>query len=139
MVSDEVNHKIHHIVDKIESRADSLARYEEYMTDDAEVLLFAYGSTARVAKASVRTLRDEGIKAGLMRVKTIWPFSKKRLRELLDQLKLIVVPEMNLGQYVLEVERAMCDEVPVKRLGRVDGHLFVPDQISDFVRKEVGR
>jgi len=139
MVSEEVNHKIHHIVEKIEDHADRLARYEEYMIDDAEVLLFAYGSTARVAKASVRTLREDGIKAGLLRVKTIWPFSKKRLEELEEQIKLIVVPEMNLGQYVLEVERAMCGRVPVRHLGRVDGHLFVPDQISDFVRKEVGR
>ncbi len=139
MVPEEVDHKIHHIVEKIEDHADNLARYEEYMVDDAEVLLFAYGSTARVAKASVRALRDGGIKAGLLRVKTIWPFSGKRLEELYDQLKLIVVPEMNLGQYVLEVERAACGRVPVRHIGRVDGHLFVPDQITDFVRKEAGR
>jgi 2-oxoglutarate ferredoxin oxidoreductase subunit alpha len=139
MVSEEVDHKIHHIVEKIEGHADRLARYEEYMVDDADVLLFAYGSTARVAKASVKSLREDGIKAGLLRVKTIWPFSRKRLDELAESLKLIVVPEMNLGQYVLEVERAMCGRVPVRHFGRVDGHLFVPDQISDFVRKEVAR
>jgi len=139
MVPEEVVHKIHHIVEKIEDDADSLARYEEYMVDDAEVLLYAYGSSARVAKSSVRSLREEGIKAGLLRAKTIWPFSAKRLEELVGQLSLIVVPEMNLGQYVQEVERAMKGRVPIRHLGRVDGHLFVPDQISDFVRKEVGR
>jgi 2-oxoglutarate ferredoxin oxidoreductase subunit alpha len=137
MVPSEVDTKIRHIVDKIESRADQLASYEEFMTEDADVLLFAYGSTARVAKASVRALRADGVKAGLLRTKTLWPFSDQRLKELAPQLKLIVVPEMNLGQYVLEVERVLCGSVPVARLGRVDGHLFEPDDITSFVRREV--
>ncbi len=139
MVADEVDRKIRRIVDKIEDAADDLADYEEFMTEDADVLLFAYGSTARVAKSSVRALRGEGVKAGLLRAKTIWPFSTKRLRELAGDLRLIVVPEMNLGQLVLEVERGVCGEVPVRHLGRVDGHLFEPDDITGFVLKEAGR
>ncbi len=137
MVPDEVDRKIRHIVGKIESRADELASNEEYATEDAEVLLFAYGSTARVAKASVRALREKGVRAGLLRAKTLWPFSPKRLRELAPGLKLVVVPEMNLGQYVLEVERVLCGDVRVARLGRVDGHLFEPDEITEFVLREV--
>ncbi len=137
MVPDEVDRKIRHIVDKIESRADELASNEEYATDDADVLLFAYGSTARVAKASVRALREAGVRAGLLRAKTLWPFSPKRLWELAPALKLVVVPEMNLGQFVLEVERVLCGEVRVARLGRVDGHLFEPDEITEFVLGEV--
>ncbi len=137
MVPDEVDQKIHWIVDKIESRADELAMNDEFMTDDCDVLLFAYGSTARVAKASVRQLREQGIKAGLLRVKTIWPFSGKRLHELAPQLRGIVVPEMNMGQLVLEVERTIGGGVPVRRLGRVDGRLFTPDQITDFVTEEL--
>ena len=138
MVPEEVDRKIRHIVGKIESRADELAANEEFMTDDADVLLFAYGSTARVAKASVRALRAAGVRAGLLRAKTIWPFSGKRLTELAPQLRLVVVPEMNLGQIVLEVERALCGSVPVRRLGRVDGHLFEPDDITEFVLREAG-
>ena len=107
------------------------------MTEDCEVLLFAYGSTARVAKASVRRLREQGVKAGLLRVKTIWPFSSKRLTELAPQLRRIIVPEMNMGQLVLEVERALGGEVPVRHLGRVDGRLFTPDQITEFVTEEL--
>lgn len=137
MVPDEVDRKIRHIVGKIESRADELASNEEHATEDAEVLLFAYGSTARVAKASVRALRERGVKAGLLRVKTLWPFSPKRLRELAPGLKLVVVPEMNLGQYALEVERVLCGDARVARLGRVDGHLFEPDEITEFVLREV--
>jgi 2-oxoglutarate ferredoxin oxidoreductase subunit alpha len=139
MVPEEVDHKIRTIVKKIESRTDSLASYEEFMIEDADVLVFAYGSTARVAKASVRALREEGVKAGLLRTKTIWPFSRKRLQELAGRLKLVVVPELNLGQLVLEVERAICGRVPIRHVGRVDGHLFEPDEITDFVRREAGR
>jgi len=137
MVPHEVDAKIHWIVEKIESRADQLAMNEEFMVEDCEVLLFSYGSTARVAKASVRQLRDQGIKAGLLRVKTIWPLSGKRLKELAPQLKTIVVPEMNMGQLVLEVERIVAGVAPVRHLGRVDGRLFTPDQITEFVRGEV--
>jgi 2-oxoglutarate ferredoxin oxidoreductase subunit alpha len=139
MVGEEVDRKIRWIVDKIEDRADELADFEEFETDDAEVLLFAYGSTARVAKSSVRALRDAGVRAGMIRTKTIWPFSRKRLVEISEQLKLVVVPEMNLGQLVIEVERAVCGKVPVRHLGRVDGHLFEPDGITEFVLREVGR
>jgi 2-oxoglutarate ferredoxin oxidoreductase subunit alpha len=139
MVPSEVDAKIRHIVAKIEDRADDLAGNDEFLTEDANVLLFAYGSTARVAKASVRALRDAGVRAGLLRVKTIWPFSQRRLSELAASLELVVVPELNLGQLALEVERAVCGTVPVRRIGRVDGHLFEPDELTEFVLKEVGR
>ena len=137
MVPEEVDKKIHWIVDKIESRADDLAMNDEFMTEDCDVLLFAYGSTARVAKASVRQLREQGVKAGLLRVKTIWPFSSKRLGELAQQVRRIIVPEMNMGQLVLEVERTVGGQVPVRRFGRVDGRLFTPDQITAFVTEEL--
>ncbi len=139
MVPSEVDSKIRGIVDKIEDRADELSDLEEFATEDADVLLFAYGSTARVAKSSVRALRENGVKAGLIRAKTIWPFSTRRLKELAERLSLVVVPEMNLGQLVIEVERAVCGKVAVRPLGRVDGHLFEPDEISEFVMKEIGR
>ncbi|MBN2565635.1 MAG: 2-oxoacid:acceptor oxidoreductase subunit alpha [Candidatus Eisenbacteria bacterium] len=139
MVRDEVDVKIRHIVGKIEDRADELASYEEFMLEDADVLLFAYGSTARVAKSSVRELRKLGVRAGLLRTKTIWPFSRSRLAELADRLRLVIVPEMNLGQLALEVERAVCGAVPVRALGKVDGELFVPDEITEFTLEESGR
>jgi 2-oxoglutarate ferredoxin oxidoreductase subunit alpha len=139
MVGEEVDRKIRWIVDKIEKHADELASYEEFMVDDCDVLLFAYGSAARVAKSSVRALREEGIQAGLLRARTIWPFSKTRLEELADRVGLVVVPELSVGQLVLEVERAVCGRAPVRALGRVDGHLFEPEEITEFVLKEVRR
>jgi 2-oxoglutarate ferredoxin oxidoreductase subunit alpha len=139
MVRDEVDTKIRHIVGKIEDRADELASYEEFMLEGADVLLFAYGSTARVAKSSVRELRRRGVRAGLLRARTIWPFATARLKELADSVRLVVVPEMNLGQLAQEVERAVCGEVRVLPLGKVDGELFVPDEITEFTLKESGR
>jgi 2-oxoglutarate/2-oxoacid ferredoxin oxidoreductase subunit alpha len=139
MVPSEVDRNVRGVVSKIEAHADELASYEEFMVEDADVLLVAYGSTARVAKSSVRALRDGGIKAGLLRVKTIWPFSGKRLKELGPRMRLIVVPEMNLGQLVLEVERVVAGAAPVMAQGRVDGHLFEPGEVTEFVTREAGR
>jgi len=139
MVPREVDDNIRRIVSKVESRVDELASYEEFMLEDADVLLVAYGSTSRVAKASVRELRRAGVRAGLLRPRTIWPFSQKRLRELAPRLRLVVVPEMNLGQLVLEVERALCGAVPVRHVGRVDGNLFDPGEITAFALREAGR
>ena len=132
MVKEEVDLKIRGIVGKIENCADQLASYEEFMLEDADVLLFAYGSTARVAKSSVRELRRRGVRAGLLRARTIWPFSDARLKELSEQVKLVVVPEMNLGQLSREVERAICGATDVRALGKVDGDLFTPDEIAEF-------
>lgn len=139
MVPEEIDAKIRGIVNKIELHADDLALYEEFMLEDCEVLLFAYGSTARVAKSSVRALRSRGIKAGLLRAKVIWPFSGRRLAELAERVSLIVVPEMNMGQLVLEVERVVGGRTRVERQNRVDGSLFVPDEITEFVEKEMTR
>jgi 2-oxoglutarate ferredoxin oxidoreductase subunit alpha len=138
MVKSEVEETIRGIVDKIEDRADDLAEYEEFMLEDADVLLFAYGSTARVAKSSVRDLRGKGVRAGLLRAKTIWPFSDARLRELSDQLSLVVVPEMNLGQLSLEVERALCGAADVRAFGKIDGELFTPDEITGYTMEAAG-
>lgn len=139
MVKEEVDLKIRGIVGKIENCADELASYEEFMLDDADVLLFAYGSTARVAKSSVRNLRKRGVRAGLLRTRTIWPFSSTRLQELSERMKLVVVPEMNLGQLSLEVERAVCGATEVRQLGKVDGDLFTPDEIAEFTMEAVDK
>ena len=89
-----------------EARAD-IELNEEYLTEDAEVVIFAYGSTARSARYAVNELREQGIKAGLFRPITLWPFPEKRITELGEQVKAMVVAEMNLGQMVFEVEKHM--------------------------------
>lgn len=124
-------------VRKVESeaaRAD-IEKYEEYLTDDVEVLVLAYGSTSRSARYAVNELRKEGIKAGLFRPITLWPFPEKRVAALGKKVKAIIVPEMNLGQMNLEVERVVKGACPVISIGRVDGEPLNPGQIIAQVKE----
>jgi len=121
-------------VEKPEARAD-IESNEEYLTEDAEVIIWAYGSTSRSARYAVNELRKEGIKAGLFRPITLWPFPEKRTAELADQCKAIVVPEMNLGQMILEVDRISKGNCIVEGVHRVDGEPLNPGQIMDKVKE----
>jgi len=124
-------------VRKVEGEAAraEIEKYEEYLTDDAEVVIFAYGSTSRSARYAVNELRKEGVKAGLFRPITLWPFPEKRIAALGKKVKGIVVPEMNLGQMNLEVERVVKGSCPVLHLGRVDGEPINPGQIMALVKE----
>jgi len=121
-------------VEKPEARAD-IESNEEYLTDDAEVIIFAYGSTSRSARYAVNELRKEGIKAGLFRPITLWPFPEKRIAELAKQVKAIVVAEMNLGQMLLEVERIAKGACKTPFIGRVDGDPINPGQLIAQVKE----
>ncbi|OGO03093.1 MAG: 2-oxoglutarate synthase subunit alpha, partial [Chloroflexi bacterium RBG_13_52_14] len=96
---------VRRLVDKIRLNKKDIIKYEEVDTKDAEVIVCAYGITARIARRAVQQARSEGIRAGLLRPITIWPFPEERIRELAKKAKAFVVPEINYGQIVLEVER----------------------------------
>jgi 2-oxoglutarate ferredoxin oxidoreductase subunit alpha len=98
---------VRRLCDKIRRNADRISRCQEVMVDDCDVLVVAYGISARSAATAVRLAREEGIKAGLLRPITIWPFPDRRLEELSTSLRGVVVTEMNYGQLVREVERAV--------------------------------
>jgi 2-oxoglutarate ferredoxin oxidoreductase subunit alpha len=120
---------------KVEANRADIEKNEEYLVDDAEILVLAYGSTSRSARFAVNALREEGIKAGLFRPITLWPFPEKRVAELGRKVKAIIVPEMNLGQMNLEVERVVKGTCPVVHIGRVDGEPLNPGQIMDKVKE----
>jgi len=120
---------------KVMDNVDDIGKNEEYLIEDAEVVLFAYGSTSRSARYAVNELRKEGIKAGLFRPITVWPFPDERVAELAQQAKAIVCPEMNLGQMVREVERVAKGACVVSHIGRVDGEPINPGQIIDQVKE----
>ncbi len=124
-------------VNKVESEvnAANIEKNEEYHCDDAEVIIFAYGSTARSARYAVNELRKEGIKAGLFRPITLWPFPQKRVAALGKQAKAIIVPELNLGQMILEVERVVKGDCTLAGIHRVDGEPINPGQIMDKVKE----
>jgi 2-oxoglutarate ferredoxin oxidoreductase subunit alpha len=94
------------ITGKIRRAVDDIVRYEKFYMDDADIAVIAYGSEARSALEAVRRAREEGLKAGLLKLVTVWPFHDELVRGVAERVKKIVVPEMNLGKYVGEVERA---------------------------------
>lgn len=98
-------------------------------TEDAEVLVIAYGSVARSARRAVRDARDRGIKAGLLQLITLWPFPRQDLEPLLRQVRVALVPELNLGQVSREVKRVNQGQTRIEKLNRIDGGLITPEQI----------
>jgi 2-oxoglutarate ferredoxin oxidoreductase subunit alpha len=126
---------LHHLMHKVSDNLDDIVKYDEYFTEDAEVLIVAYGSTARTARSSVKTLREMGIRAGLFRPITIWPSPKDRLIELSKQVDKIIVAEMNYGQYVEEVERIVKSNAEVTHFGRGNGEVLMPSEIVEAVKE----
>jgi 2-oxoglutarate ferredoxin oxidoreductase subunit alpha len=126
---------IRRLSSKIEDHVNEIATFEEIELEDCEVLLIAYGSVARSAQAAVLELREQGVKVGLLRPITIWPFHDQRIKAACTGRKAVIVPEMNLGQYAREIERVAPSDVPVIPLTRVDGELIVPAEIAAKVKE----
>ena len=120
---------------KVEAHAAAIEKNEEYLTEDAEVIVLSFGITSRSARFAVDSLRQEGVRAGLFRPITLWPFPEKRVAEVARKTRAIVVPEMNLGQLVYEVERVVKGSCRLAALGRVDGEPITPYQIIDKVKE----
>jgi len=133
--TDVIDSQLNRLMTKFSKYEDEILLWEENQLEDAEILLVAYGSTARSALDAIETLRNEGIKVGLFRPITIWPFPEKVLRGKLEKLKHIIVPEMNYGQLMLEVERVCKDKVSVSGLFKVNGLPITPDEIIAKVRE----
>ena len=130
----EAGRLAHRLGGKVERHREWLALSEEHDLEDADVAVFAYGSPARAALRSVRDAREAGRRAGLFKAETIWPFPTERVSALAQQVRAILVPEMNLGQLVGEVERAAAGACRVVPLAKVGGELFTPAEISAALR-----
>jgi 2-oxoglutarate ferredoxin oxidoreductase subunit alpha len=96
---------VRRLVEKIRNNADDIVRFEEEGIEGADVVVVSYGITARVTRMAIEMARKKGVKVGFMRLIVLWPFPEKRIRELAGKVKAFVVPEINYGQMVLEVER----------------------------------
>ena len=120
---------------KVTDHFDDIVKVEEFMCDDAEYLIFAYGSTARSAKETVLKAREEGIKVGLFRPLTLWPFPEKHLEVYRDKVKAVVVPEMNLGMMSFEVERVMQGKANVAGLNKIDSDPINPVEILEKLKE----
>ena len=123
---------------KIETHLDEITDVETFMMDDAEIAIFAYGIVGRSAYEAVEQARSAGIKAGLVRPITIWPFPDAQVASAAQQVDTLIVAEMNLGQLVGEVERVAAGQTEIVRYLRVDGKPITPTVLLDILtsRKE---
>lgn len=124
-----------HFVNKINLHLDDILIYDSYMVEDAEYLVIAYGSTARSAYRAVKLARANGIKVGLFKPITIWPFPANPLKKLMAHISGIVVAEMNMGQFAHEVNRINKKSIPMENVFREDGELIQPHEIVEALAR----
>jgi 2-oxoglutarate/2-oxoacid ferredoxin oxidoreductase subunit alpha len=122
-------------VRKVEANKADIMKWEEYLCDDADVIVVAFGSTSRSARFAVNEARKQGIKAGLFRLITFWPFPEERLLELSKKTKAFITPEMNLGMCTGVVKGCVEGNAPVLGIFRVDGEPINPGQIVDKMKE----
>lgn len=120
---------------KLENNLDDIVQVENYRMKDADFAVVAFGGAARTAYETVDMARAEGLKVGLVRPVTIWPFAEAQMKELAGRVKGILVHELNCGQYVHEVERAVNGKVPVSLYAKYDNEPATPAQLLEEVKK----
>jgi len=132
---DEIVPFLNRLFRKITQHFADIQMVEEELTEDAEVLVVAYGSVARSAKRAVKEARQRGIKAGLVKLITLWPFPRRHLEPLLARMRAVLVPELNMGQMSREVKRVNQGMTRVETLNRIDGNLITPGEIVERLMK----
>jgi 2-oxoglutarate ferredoxin oxidoreductase subunit alpha len=125
-IMEENNNRFQAKYGKIE---ESEVRSEEYMAGDADYLLIAFGSSARICQKTVEMARGEGIRLGLIRPITLWPFPKAVISGYADRVKGMLSVELNAGQMVEDVRLAVNGRTKVEHFGRLGGIVFTPDEI----------
>ncbi len=133
----EIDQLIRRLINKVEFNKKDIIIEENYYLEDAKIAIIAYGSVARAAQRTVKLAREKGLKVGLLKLITLWPFSDETITKLAEQVDLIVVAEMNLGQMVREVQRAALGKCRVVPYGRVDGELINPMEILTKIEEEI--
>ncbi|MCB2227564.1 MAG: 2-oxoacid:acceptor oxidoreductase subunit alpha [Desulfarculaceae bacterium] len=121
------------LIDKIHNNLDRILDYDTVMLDDAEVAVVAYGISARSARGAVLAARERGLKVGLVKLNVVWPFPEEFIRELAGRMKALIMPEINLGQMVLEMERVAGGRCPVELVSHPGGAIITPDRIIKAV------
>ena len=128
---------VHRLLDKIRLNTADIIRIEEEDVEGADVVVVAYGITARVTRMAIDMARAEGVKVGFLRLIVVWPFPEERIRELAKKVKAFVVPEINLGQMVLEVERCAGGKAPAILVPHAGGGVHDPADICQAIVEAV--
>ncbi len=135
--ADQAERLIKRLNSKVMDHLDEITMTESLMTEDAEIIIVACGAVSRSARQAVKQARAAGIKAGLFRLITVWPFPAKEIAAISRQARAIIVPEMNLGQLIGEVERVVRSETKVTGVNRVTGEMITPDEILNAIKSEI--
>jgi 2-oxoglutarate ferredoxin oxidoreductase subunit alpha len=130
---------VNRLTQKINAHLDDIIQLEEQNLQDAEVVVVSYGISARVALWPIEQARKEGIRVGYLRLITVWPFPEERIREIAKGIRGYVVPEINLGQIRLEVERCAAGQTQVWGVHRPGGDVVEPQQVLHTIRQAAGR
>ena len=131
---EQFNHKLQAKYREIEENE---VRYEEFQCDDAEYLLVAYGTSARVCQKTIQLAREEGIKVGLLRPITLFPYPSKVINSMADRVKGILAVEMSAGQMVEDVRLAVNGKVPVEHWGRMGGIVPTPEEVLENLKSKI--
>ncbi len=126
---DEVEPLMQRLFRKVRQAFEEIMFYDTFLMEDATMAIVAYGCVARSAKSAVLQMRKEGIKVGLLKLTTLWPFPRVAIENLPEPIREIIVPEMNMGQIYREVLRVNQGRCRVKKISRIDGELMTPQEI----------
>ena len=127
------------LMDKIHAHRSDIIAVEERDTDNAEVIVVSYGISARTSLWPVEMARKEGIRVGYLRLITVWPFPEERIRHLAKGIRAFVVPEINMGQMVREVERCAAGQAQVLGANRAGGDILEAHRVLEVIRRAAGR
>jgi len=122
-------------VGKIRNNLDDIIQVSGHRLEDAEIVLVSYGVSARTAYAAVEEAREMGIKAGLLKLLTVWPFPEEHIRTLAQRVKGFITVEVNLGQIFLEVSRCAAGKAPSYLVGHCGGTIISPDAVIDCIKQ----
>jgi len=126
---------MNHLIGKVRNNADKIIMLEEKYLDDAEIIIVSFGISARIADYPIEQARKEGIKVGLLRLITVWPFPENYIDTLASKIKAFIVPEINMGQISLEVERCAHGKTNVIPVTHQGGGLHTPQQLLEVIRR----
>jgi len=134
---DEIGPFINRLHRKISAHFSEIQSAEYFQTEDAEITLIAYGCVARSAKRAVIEAREKGLRVGLLKLITLWPFMRIAVEKVIQTSKVLIVPEMNMGQISREVKRVSRGMARVFTLNKVDGTIITPSEIFNRIREVI--
>ena len=126
-----------HLQEKYRTIKEREVRYETIELDDADIMIVAFGSAARIAEKAIELAREEGIKAGLFRPITLWPFPEKQIAKAAHGKRGVLVAEINAGQMIQDVRLSVNGEVPVEHFGRLGGIVPEPEEIVKAIKEKL--